>query len=163
MEARGISRTNAFIKCPFEAIAAMQNFGFKLVTDFGHYRCDYGDTCSLDDDDCLIDIESAIDYIKKVSPKKIYIADESLPLLEPMVGDYVIVLDESWGVESGQVCRITYNEQTGNLWIDCFTRDFQVFGPDGIYYKKIDETITIKAIILRNGKPFPTIQYEAVE
>lgn len=134
----------AYISCPLEAALAAKNHGFEFFVKFPNYDCPYEVVCMEDDDIC--DVESALKYIdRSFKDYKIYIADESLPLLDPKLGDLV----KQFG-RSAADCIYNLREDI------CGKKTFIWQTGEYNFYSSIEK------IIQRNGKPFPTIQYEDV-
>lgn len=143
-----------YISCPLSAALAAKNFGFKFIVyptpeQINEYDSvepwDWLHTCH--DNFCLevCHIEDAISYIKEASTNKIYIAEESLPLLEPMVWQDVVAVETH---------RNNGKEKYGLL----SNKTGMSVCVGGMIISR-DHIVRLK-IIQRNGKPFPRIEYE---
>ncbi len=113
----------AYIECPLEAALAAKNFEFKLLYGVG-----------TDEPDQVATNEDFAAHYLDESEVYYWIAPESLPLLEPIVGDLLHGSHDN---------RKLYNDSYFVLPEDF---NLQCYG------------WTFK-IIQRNNKPFPTIQY----
>lgn len=127
-----------YISCPLEAALAIQNHGFCFVDIHGER---YG-TPSM-----VIHF-----YYNKPRPQRHLIAPESLPLLEPMDGDWVSANDMCYRKRTSKDGQFTIYEICGYS-----TRDGYRF-PKNEHCES--QFLNVMKIIHRNGKPFPTIQYE---
>ena len=134
--------TRPYIKCPLEAALAFKNLGFKIVSKY---------QSSL----TLMEFHHGGYWVASDGigyTGVLYISDESLPLLEPMVGD---------------ICELK-----GNPDYDHYDTTWEVilkindlpdpieFETDnsGFYRGKFQECFT--RIVERNGKPFPKIEQD---
>lgn len=133
-------KTKPYISCPLQAALAAKNFGFSYTIYPTKEQIDEYDSsepwdwlysCHESYHDCC-HIEDAIAYIEEASSHKIYIAEESLPLLAPMVGDLVMTKK----------------------------RECPACESDYIEVSQYTDKDNIKTIIRRNNKAFPDISYE---
>lgn len=122
-----------YISCPLSAALAAKNFGFKFVN-----RHTESDPNNGVDYGGMMDGLSSIHH--SLWAKPLYIHDDSLPLLQPMVGDLIAYKGEPMIVESIET-------------------------PDPpsyiVYYDHLPKKLNSDVVIIqRNGLPFPKIQYE---
>lgn len=124
----------AYIDCPLEAALATKNFGFKF--DVWSY---YSSTMVVQNSNYIYEIANIVD-----GDERCFVAPESLPLLDPVVGDVVINPD-------GMVATIMIDGLVGHQYAANY----------GVALKNAIEWVgTCASIIQRNGKPFPAIKYE---
>lgn len=131
-----------YIECPLEAALAAKNFGMKFYVRFPKYNCPFSGVCMEGDDVC--DVESAIKYIEEsLNSYKIYLCEESLPLLEPMEDDIVSFFNH----RNNRIYGTVLNTE----------RKLRIHISSELRWKSTTRDLKI---IQRNGKPFPIIQYE---
>lgn len=141
-------KTKPYIKCPLEAALAAKNFGFKFKDENNRTMkwakreglivmgCNGWNEVSLND-----------------SRTKYYIAAESLPLLEPMVGDIIF----GRAVVSWSGTKYDYCDRIEEIDDQCYTLQS---GPEITRGEYLDDGDESFRIIQRNNKPFPEIHYE---
>lgn len=129
-----------YIKCPLSAALAAKNFGFKFVD--GHTECLrlHSEWMSV------YDLSMVISHVPGWG--KFYIHNESLPLLQPVVGDLFYV-----GRKEFPYHEVVYDDDRRADRETPFKRIFTA----NSWYRNPNIDFWI---ILRNGLPFPKVQYE---
>lgn len=98
--------TRYFYRCPIAAAWQLKSHNILCQVNFTHYNGDYYLPC---------DEETILDIMKRGNPK-FYVSEDSLPLLQPMVGDCGEDVD-------GNLCRFDGKSwvihRTKNEWGDC--------------------------------------------
>ena len=129
----------AFVRCALEAALAHKNFGMRFF-----FRYENGE------DLAIRGYDNFFAYANTSLDIKYYLADESLPLLDPQSDDIMMHYVEyvaGYGGVNEKEYYLTWKET--KPYYDGTEKPLPEFHP-------LAEPI----IIRRNGKPFPTIEYE---